>query len=101
MTIVQISALLFCCMQPVGIYILGFSHTALTNLQHQIKQQQNKTDREMAALENTIMDGKNTTAQRHTLICFLYKFIYRIEVNIITKGQCKMMVMVCSESTTT
>jgi len=36
-------------------------HTALTDLQHQFKQQQNKTDREMAALENTIKDGKNTT----------------------------------------
>ena len=54
-------------MQSVWLYNLFFSHTALTDL-HQIKQQQNKTDREMAALENTIMDGKNTTAWRHTAL---------------------------------
>ena len=42
---------------------LAIPHIALTDLQHQIEQQQNKTDREMAALENTITDGKNTTTQ--------------------------------------
>ena len=42
---------------------LVIPHTALTDLQHQIEQKQNRTDREMAALENTIMDCKNTTTQ--------------------------------------
>jgi len=46
----------------VNLQSLTISHIALTDLQQQIEQQQNKTDREMEALENTIMDGKNTTA---------------------------------------
>jgi len=46
----------------VTIQSLVIFHTALTDL-HQIKQQQKKTDREMAALENTITDGKNTTGE--------------------------------------
>jgi len=46
----------------VNLQSLAIPHIALTDLQHQIEQQQNKTDREMAALENTITDGKNTTA---------------------------------------
>jgi len=47
----------------VNLQSLAIPHIALTDLQHQIEQQQNKTDREMAALENTITDGKNTTTQ--------------------------------------
>ena len=55
-----------CSLREYTIWV--FSHTALTDLQHQIKQLQNKTDREMAALENTITDSKNTIAQRHTAL---------------------------------
>ena len=52
-------------LQTVWIYMqsLATPPTALTDLQQQIEQLQNKTDRQMAALENTIMDGKNTTTQ--------------------------------------
>ena len=47
----------------VNLQSLTTPPTALTDLQQQIEQLQNKTDRQMAALENTIMDGKNTTTQ--------------------------------------
>ena len=47
----------------VNLRSLTIPHIALTDLQHQIEQHQNKTDREMAALENTITDGKNTPTQ--------------------------------------
>ena len=47
----------------VNLQSLTIPHIALTDLQQQIEQQQNKTDREIVALENTIMDGKNTITQ--------------------------------------
>ena len=62
----------------VNLQSLAIPHIALTDLQHQIEQQQNKTDREMAALENTITDGKNTTRQMSQEIYSSITYQYQI-----------------------
>ena len=58
------NTILFC----VNIQSLVISHTVSTDLQQQIKEQQNKTDMEMARLENTLTECKNATAQNY---CFV------------------------------
>jgi len=48
------------------------SHTALSDLQHQIKQQQNKTEREITDLKSSITDGKNNTEKINKSVCYVF-----------------------------